>query len=96
MEIKEAKNETLSLALGVSDERFSDLLDLCIETYMKSNDIAEVLKKLVINMDLSTSDLVLCTYTIGKLSGWEKERLERFVNHHYLGQIARQIKNGVK
>ena len=96
METKDLKNETLSLELGVSNERFSELLDLCLETYMKSDNLAEVLKKLVMNMELNTSELVLCTYSIGKLSEWDRERLERFVNMHYLGKLAQEIKNLAK
>ena len=92
----EKNQETLLDGLGIVEQRGFSIYEEVLDHLSSCNNISEILRNLVCNMDLDTKELVWASYLVGKLNSMSEEEKEKILMLRELRNIAQGIVDNAK
>jgi hypothetical protein len=84
---------TLLDGLGIAEQRGFAIYELVMDKMYdaNNNNISNLLRDLVCDMDLDTKELVFASYVVGKLNSMSEEEIAKMVLLRDLKNIAQSI-----
>jgi hypothetical protein len=84
---------TLLDGLGIAEQRGFEIYELVIDKLCdaNNNNISNLLRDLVCDMDLDTKELVFASYVVGKLNSMSEEEIAKMILFRNLRDVARSI-----